>query len=131
MAKKKLFGRTKNEPMPAEEKIITIPDPKEEQVITVEPQPVEKIIKPIADVEVQPQTLILADDNSCSSEEETPIYKVKVIHDSLRRREAPNLEAKITGYITDRGIYDIYDERDGWGQLKEFDWILLEYTKKI
>lgn len=131
MAKKKLFGRTKNEPMPVEEKIITIPDPKEEQVITVEPQPVEKIIKPIADVEVQPQTLILADDNSCPFEEETPIYKVKVIHDSLRRREAPNLEAKVTGYITDRGIYDIYDERDGWGQLKEFDWILLEYTKKV
>ena len=108
-----------------------IPDPKKEEEIIIEPQPIPEEITPVADVEVKPQVSILAHDIFCPPEDNIPLFTVKVTHDSLRRREAPNLEAKVTGYITDRGIYDIYEERDGWGQLKEFDWILLKYTKRV
>lgn len=56
-------------------------------------------------------------------------YKVKVTHPSLRRRRAPNLQAEVTGLITDEGYYEIFDEVNGWGQLEDGDWIMLSYTQ--
>ena len=58
-----------------------------------------------------------------------PIMKVKVTHPSLRRRSAPN--GNIVGVITDRGQYDIFEERDGWGRLSDDTWIMLQFTNKL
>lgn len=59
-----------------------------------------------------------------------PLFEVQVTHPSLRRRSTPEIAENVVGVITDRGIYKIYDERDGWGQLEDGSWIMLQYTKK-
>lgn len=59
------------------------------------------------------------------------IYKVKVTHPSLRMRRAPNTQAEVYDLITDQGIYEIIDEANGWGQLKNGCWIMLSYTEII
>lgn len=61
----------------------------------------------------------------------TPLYKVKVTHPSLRMRQVPSLNGEVEGLITDKGIYDIYEEANGWGQLDNNYWIMLQYTRKI
>ena len=58
-----------------------------------------------------------------------PIMKVKVTHPCLRRRNAPN--GNIVGVITDRGQYDIFEERDGWGRLGDNTWIMLQFTNRL
>lgn len=95
-----------------------------------------EIIKPAENVVQETQTSCLTADGIDleklpTAKEDEPLYKVKVKHSSLRKREAPNTNAKIIGFITDLGIYDIFDERDGWGQLKDFSWIMLEFTQRI
>ena len=62
--------------------------------------------------------------------EPQPIYSVQVTHSSLRKRVAPNLQAEIAGYIQDRGTYEIFDEVNGWGKLKDGNWIMLTYTER-
>lgn len=66
-------------------------------------------------------------------EEQKPkeLYSIKVTHPSLRRRSAPSLSADVVGFITDEGIYKIYDEVNGWGKLENGDWIMLSYTKFV
>lgn len=59
-----------------------------------------------------------------------PIYVVRVIHPNLRRRAAPSLKADVLGFITDRGLYDVFAEENGWGRLEDGSWILLELTEK-
>jgi hypothetical protein len=63
--------------------------------------------------------------------EKPKTYFVKVIHPSLRRRNAPALSGKEVGLITDQGIYEIFDENNGWGKLENGDWIMLSYTKVV
>lgn len=58
-------------------------------------------------------------------------YKVKVTHPSLRMRCAPNTQAEVYGLITDQGIYEIVDEVNGWGLLRNGYWIMLSYTEII
>lgn len=58
-------------------------------------------------------------------------YKVKVTHPSLRMRRAPNTQAEVYDLITDQGIYEIVDEVNGWGQLKNGCWIMLSYTEIV
>lgn len=60
-----------------------------------------------------------------------PLFKVRVIYPSLRCRSTPEIGENIVNTITDRGIYQIYNVRDGWGQLEDGNWIMLQYTKKI
>ena len=68
-------------------------------------------------------------DNTLTDPEElTPKYKVKVTCSQLRRRRAPNLQGEVVDLITDQGVYEIYDEVNGWGQLKDGNWIMLIYT---
>jgi hypothetical protein len=64
-------------------------------------------------------------------EEPKPIYKVKIMHPSLRRRNAPALSGQEVGLITDKGVYEIFDEINGWGKLENGDWIMLSYTQVI
>jgi hypothetical protein len=59
------------------------------------------------------------------------LYKVKVTHPSLRMRRAPNTHAEVYGLITDQGIYEIVDEVNGWGKLKNDCWIMLSYTQIV
>jgi hypothetical protein len=59
-------------------------------------------------------------------------YKVKIIADSLNIRSGAGVVYKIVGCITDKGIYTIIEEKDGWGLLKsKAGWISLKYTKKV
>ena len=59
------------------------------------------------------------------------LYKVKVTHPSLRMRRAPNTQAEVYDLITDQGVYEIVNEVEGWGQLKNGCWIMLNYTRII
>lgn len=63
--------------------------------------------------------------------EKPQTYFVKVTHPSLRRRRAPALSGEEVGLITDQGIYEIFDEVNGWGKLENGDWIMLSYTQVV
>lgn len=65
------------------------------------------------------------------SKEILPLFSVKVIHPSLRRRSTPEIAENVVGVITDRGIYEIYNVNGDWGQLQDNSWIMLQYTEKI
>ena len=65
------------------------------------------------------------------SEEILPLFSVKVIHPSLRRRSTPEIAENVVGVITDCGIYEIYNVNGDWGQLQDNSWIMLKYTEKI
>lgn len=58
------------------------------------------------------------------------LFQVKVEF-PCRRRSEPRGQAKELGTITNGIIYDIYAEKNGWGQLEDGSWIALSYTKKI
>lgn len=59
-------------------------------------------------------------------------YKVKVTANSLRIRKGAGVVYSTVGYINDKGIYAIVDEKGGWGKLKSGKgWISLKYTKKV
>lgn len=82
-------------------------------------------------VEVQVEEPIVVDDvKEPEVERFFPIYTVRVIHPNLRRRAAPSLKADVLGFITDRGLYDVFVEENGWGRLEDGSWILLELTEK-
>lgn len=98
----------------------------EPEVIKVEEVSIEEPI------EVQVEEPIVVDDVKKPNVEcPFPIYVVRVTHPSLRRRAAPTLRAEVLGFITDKGIYDIFEERDGWGRLEDGSWIKLEFTEKL
>lgn len=61
----------------------------------------------------------------------TTLYKVKVTCPRLNIRRAPSLQAEVVGLIEDEGIYEILDEVNGWGKLKDDNWIMLSYTQII
>lgn len=56
-------------------------------------------------------------------------YYVRVIYPNLRKRRTPSLSGEVVGYITDKGIYKIVKNCDGWGQLEDGNWIMLSYTQ--
>lgn len=59
-------------------------------------------------------------------------YKVKVTASALNYRKGPGTNYGINGTITDKGIYTIVEESNGWGKLKSgAGWIRLKYTKKL
>ena len=59
-------------------------------------------------------------------------FKVRVTVDSLNYRAGAGVQYKINGAITDRGVYTIVDQQDGWGKLKSgAGWINLKYTKRV
>lgn len=59
-------------------------------------------------------------------------YKVKVIADALKYRKGPGTNYDVNGVITDKGVYVIVEESNGWGKLKSgAGWINLKYTKKL
>lgn len=87
-------------------------EPKEEIIAIEEPEVVE--VQQILE-EFLPQKL----------------YTVQVTHPSLRRRNGPSLDHEVLGLIEDKGLYDIYEEKKGWGRLKDNSWIMLDYTLKV
>lgn len=92
------------------------PEVVEVQEITVEEPAVVQIEEPVAEVVVE--------QGPCA------IYSVHVTHPSLRRRSTPTLRADVLGLITDKGIYNIFEEREGWGRLEDGSWIMLQYTDR-
>lgn len=57
--------------------------------------------------------------------------KVKVTHPCLRRRVGPSTDSQVLSLITDFGVFNIFEEKDGWGKLEDGSWIMLSFTKKI
>ena len=59
-------------------------------------------------------------------------YQVKVTASTLNYRKGPGINYDINGTITNKGIYTIIEESNGWGKLKSGEgWISLKYTKKL
>lgn len=59
-------------------------------------------------------------------------YKVRVIAGALNYRSGPGTQYKVNGVITDKGIYTIVGEENGWGKLKSgAGWISLKYTSRL
>ena len=76
------------------------------------PSKKEKVIEPVATISA-------------------PLFSVHVDHPNLRKRSGPSMDCEILGYITDMGVYDIFDQRDGWGKLADNCWINLDYASEI
>lgn len=55
---------------------------------------------------------------------------VRVTVSALNIRSGPGLSNPVVGKITDRGIYVLLAEKDGWGKLKIGGWISLAYVEK-
>jgi SH3-like domain-containing protein len=75
---------------------------------------------------------------STESVESTPIvststnYTVRVTADDLNIRKGPGTSYGTNGSITNKGIYTIVQESNGWGKLKSgAGWIDLSYTEKV
>lgn len=59
-------------------------------------------------------------------------YKVKVTANCLNIRKEATSKSKKVGEITDKGVYTIVEEKDGFGKLKSgAGWISLKYVKKV
>lgn len=46
----------------------------------------------------------------------------------LNVRSMPSFDGKVTGEYKEGDEVSIVDEKDGWGQVKEGGWILLDYV---
>ena len=57
-------------------------------------------------------------------------YRIRVNCPCLCIRKNPSLEAEEVGLITDRGLYIILDEENGFGKIGENQWIMLSFTKR-
>lgn len=56
-------------------------------------------------------------------------YTVRVTDDSLNIRSGSGVNFDVVGVISDRGVYTITEENNGWGKLKSgVGWISLKYT---
>lgn len=59
-------------------------------------------------------------------------YKVKVTANALNIRAGAGTKYKVTGVITDKGVYTIVETSGKWGKLKSGKgWIHLDYVKKV
>lgn len=94
-------------------------------IVQVEEVSIEEPVEILAE-----EPIIIDDAKESEVQRPFPIYVVRVIHPNLRRRAAPSLKADVLGFITDRGLYDVFAEESGWGRLEDGSWILLELTEK-
>lgn len=87
------------------------------------------------ELEVKPQVQIIEVEEGRVTKNlekiSSPIYQIKVNHPSLRRRQDPTVGSQQVGLITDQGIYDVYAEVNGWAQLKDASWVMLQFCSKI
>ncbi|MCQ2308070.1 MAG: N-acetylmuramoyl-L-alanine amidase [Bacteroidales bacterium] len=59
-------------------------------------------------------------------------FKVRVNDASLNVRKGPGVLYSVVSKITDKGVYTIVEEKNGWGKLKSgAGWISLKYCTKI
>ena len=71
-------------------------------------------------------------DTKKTENKKTGPYKVKVTANALNIRNGASVDHKIVGCITNKGVYTIVEEKNGWGKLKSgAGWINLKYTKKV
>lgn len=66
--------------------------------------------------------------NNIQSKERQPIFQVTLRTPSLKKHAEPSHQSEILGFLDTAGKYDIYNEINGWGQLKDNSWILLAAT---
>lgn len=60
------------------------------------------------------------------------VYTVRVTANALNIRSGPGTQHKVTGVITNKGLYSIVDTQNGWGRLSSgVGWIFLHYTSRI
>jgi hypothetical protein len=91
--------------------------------LEIKEAPIQPTIEIVAESKDIPTTTITIESNpeleiktSNNSEIEIkPLYSVQVKHLSLRRRAKPEIADNVLGVITNRGIYEIYKEENGWG----------------
>lgn len=68
----------------------------------------------------------------CSIETLGDIFSPTSKQASSNYRSGPSTSYRILGTITDKGVYTIVQEKDGWGQLQSrLGWISLKYTTRI
>jgi uncharacterized protein YgiM (DUF1202 family) len=59
-------------------------------------------------------------------------FRVKVTASVLNIRKGAGASYPLMGRITNKGIYTIVEEKNGWGKLKSgAGWIHLGYVKKL
>ena len=97
--------------------------------------PDEVILPKQEELETKPQVSVIeiSEEKILKSLKETssPIYQVQVNHPSLRRRKDPTENSEVIGLITDKGVYDVYAELNGWAQLEDRSWVMLQFCSKI
>lgn len=96
--------------------------------------PEEQVIPPAEDVSTKTQSAVIKISNApmkLPPIKSEVLYQVRVNHPSLRKRNGPTTASAVVGLITDKGIYDIYKESSGWGQLQDHSWIMLQYCTKV
>lgn len=68
----------------------------------------------------------------CEEEKEFVPYRVRVTASALNIRAGAGTQYKINGVITDKGVYTIVEEKNGFLRLKSgAGWISAAYVKKI
>ena len=67
---------------------------------------------------------------SVSNENAIP-RNVRITATALNVRTGPGTTYKVVQCIRDRGVYQIVEEKNGWGRLDTGGWISLQYTKNI
>jgi len=72
----------------------------------------------------------IAEAVSVSNENALP-RNVRVTATALNVRTGPGTTYKVAQCIRDRGVYQIVEEKNGWGRLNTGGWISLQYTKNV
>lgn len=63
---------------------------------------------------------------------DTKEFTVRVTVDSLNIRSGGSVDFDVVGEITDRKIYTVVEEKNGWGRLKSgVGWICLQFTERV
>ena len=57
--------------------------------------------------------------------------KIKVAVPLLNVRGGPGYNNAVVEQVTDGKIYDLLEEKEGWGRIADNKWVMLQYTVKI
>lgn len=93
---------------------------------------------PVTDTEVEPITEptpeapVTSYPTPAPPQEPQEEFRVMVTVAALSVREEPNVNSTRNQILTDRGIYAIVEQKDGWGRLKSgAGWIALQSTSRV
>ena len=58
-------------------------------------------------------------------------YKVRVTASALNVRKGPSTSYKIIKTVKKNEVYNVLEEKNGWGRITDAGWISLSYTEKV